>query len=229
MVQPLFQDRMQAGRRLAMALGYLKTAHPLILALPRGGVPVAYEIARTLDSDMDLLFVRKIGAPGHEEFALGAVVDGATPQLVLNADVVRSLAPSPNYIQAEMRRQLQEIARRRRLYTGDRPAKPLTARTLVVVDDGIATGATVRAALRGIRKAHPAKIVLAVPVGPHDTIEQLRDECDEIVCLATPEPFVAVGLHYAHFDQTSDEEVILLLRHAEIAASNRRRIEGQDG
>lgn len=223
MTQPLFQDRTEAGRKLAMALGRYRPDNPLVLALPRGGVPVAYEVAQALAADMDLLLVRKIGAPGHEEYAIGAVVDGANPQLVLNEEAVRSLAPSPNYIRAEMHRQLQELERRRRTYLGARPPIPIAGRNVIVVDDGIATGSTMSAALRGVRKNGPRRLVLAVPVAPPSAVEMLKEECDEVVCLATPEPFVAVGLHYVAFDQTTDEEVILLLRHAEAAAHERHR------
>ena len=212
MANAICHDRREAGRRLAIALAHLAPAKPLILALPRGGVPVAFEVAKALDAEMDLLFVRKIGAPGYEELGLGAVVDGADPQLVLNEDVVRQLAPNPNYIRAEMRRQLAEIERRRRAYTAGAQPVEVLRRTVIVVDDGIATGGTVRAALKGIRKNHPARLILAVPVAPGDSIAELAGECDEIICLAQPEPFYAVGPHYAVFDQTSDAEVIRLVR-----------------
>ena len=211
----LFTDRREAGRRLAMALGRFAGDAPLILALPRGGVPVAYEVAASLHAPLDLLLVRKIGAPGHEEYGIGAVIDGADPQLVLNEDVVRMLAPSPDYIRTEMHRQVAELERRRRAYLGEREPPSLAGRTVIVVDDGIATGGTMRAALRGARKAAPERLVLAVPVAPADTLDTLRDECDEVVCLATPEPFHAVGVWYANFNQTDDDEVRTLLHHAE--------------
>ncbi|WP_336961220.1 phosphoribosyltransferase [Sphingobium aquiterrae] len=209
-----FKDRRDAGRRLALALGHHASSHPLVLALPRGGVPVAYEVARALDAELDLLFVRKLGAPGYEELGIGAVVDGAEPQLVLNEAVVRQLAPSPNYIRAEMHRQLAEIARRRRAYLGNMEPIPVDRRTIVLVDDGIATGGTAKAALKGLRKAHAGRIILAVPVAPAASVAELRSECDELVCLDQPDPFFAVGAHYAMFDQTSDEEVVRLLEDA---------------
>jgi len=198
-----------------MALGRYAAEMPLILALPRGGVPVAYEVALALDAPLDLLLVRKIGAPGHEEYGIGAVIDGADPQLVLNEDVVRMLAPDPGYIRAEMQRQIEELERRRRTYMGDRPPPDLGGRTVILIDDGIATGGTVRAALRGARKHDPARLVLAVPVAPSDILKALQDECDAIVCLASPEPFYAVGAWYTDFTQTDDDEVKMLLAKAE--------------
>lgn len=210
----LFHDRRDAGVHLAKALAHLAASQPLVLALPRGGVPVAFEVARALDADLDLLFVRKLGAPGYEELGIGAVVDGADPQLVLNEEVVRQLAPTPDYIRAEMRRQLAEIDRRRRAYLGDQVPIPVAGRTVIVVDDGIATGGTVKAALKGVNKAQPARLILAVPVAPAQAIAAVRDDCDEVICLYQPYPFYAVGAHYVVFDQTSDEEVIRLLAAA---------------
>jgi putative phosphoribosyl transferase len=212
--RPRFSDRHEAGRRLAAALAGFARTDPLVLALPRGGVPVAYEIAKALGAEMDLLFVRKIGAPGHAELGLGAIVDGAEPQLVLNEDIVRQLAPTPDYIRAEMRRQLGEIERRRKVYMGDTPPVEIGGRTVILVDDGIATGGTVKAALKGVRKNRPARLVLAVPVAPADSLAALAGECDKIVCLLQPEPFYAVGAHYADFTQTSDEDVIRLVRES---------------
>lgn len=215
---PAFHDRVEAGRRLATALGHLQKAHPLVLALPRGGVPVAAEVARALAADLDLLLVRKLGAPGHPELGIGALVDGADPHVVLNEEVVRQVRPSQAYLREEMARQLEEIERRRRAYMGDAAPIPVRGRTVIVVDDGIATGGTVRAALLGLRRAAPARLVLAVPVAPADTIDALQDECDEIVCLAQPDPFFAVGIHYEVFDQTSDAEVVALLAKVRAAA-----------
>ncbi|TNE39816.1 MAG: phosphoribosyltransferase [Sphingomonadales bacterium] len=214
---PLFRDRRAAGRRLAMALGRFAPMAPVILALPRGGVPVAYEIATSLHAPLDLLLVRKIGAPGNEEYGIGAVIDGADPQLVLNEEAMKRLAPGPDYIRAEMHRQLAELERRRRAYLGERPPPSLSGRTVILVDDGIATGGTMKAALQGARKARPERLILAVPVAPRETLETLRDTCDEVICLATPHPFYSVGACYTNFDQTDDEEVQTLLHHAEHA------------
>jgi len=212
--RPEFRNRREAGQRLSAALRRFAPAHPVVLALPRGGVPVAFEVADALGADLDLLFVRKIGAPGYEELGIGAIVDGAQPQLVLNEDVMRQLAPSPEYLRREMHRQLAEIERRRQAYTGGRPPVELTSRTVIIVDDGIATGGTIKAALKAVRKIHPTRLILAVPVAPRETIAELRSECDEVVCLAQPDPFYAVGAHYGDFTQTSDDEVIELLRRA---------------
>jgi putative phosphoribosyl transferase len=207
----LFEDRRDAGRRLGTALAHYRDSRPVVLALPRGGVPVGFEVAKTLAAPLDVLLVRKIGAPGHEELGLGAVVEGQDPQLVLNPDVIRVVHPPPGYIEAEKHRQLGEIERRRRQYVGERPPTRVEERTVVIVDDGIATGGTVRAALRGVSQYRPARLVLAVPVAPAESLEELAAECDDIVCLATPEPFFAVGPHYRDFTQTRDEEVVRLL------------------
>jgi putative phosphoribosyl transferase len=211
----LFRDRADAGRRLAEALHRYRDEAPLVLALPRGGVPVGFEVAKALNAQLDVLLVRKIGVPGHEELALGAVVDGADPQVVVNEDVRAMAAPPAGYLDEAKTRELEVIERRRRAYRGDGLPVPIRDRVVVVVDDGIATGATVRAALRGVRQAGPARLVLAVPVAPAETVASLREECDEVVCLETPEPFHAVGMHYADFGQTTDEEVVNLLAKAQ--------------
>jgi putative phosphoribosyl transferase len=211
---PLFEDRREAGRQLAAALVRYKDKQPVVVALPRGGVPVGFEVAKALATQLDVLLVRKIGAPGHAELGLGAVVDGQDPQLVLNQDVIRAVGPPRGYIEAEKQRQLVEIERRRRQYVGDRPPTPVEGRTVILVDDGIATGGTVKAGLRGVAQHRPARLVLAVPVAPADSLDELASECDDIVCLATPEPFFAVGSHYRDFTQTEDAEVVRLLEEA---------------
>jgi len=212
----IFSDRPDAGRQLAQRLLHLLSRNPVILALPRGGVPVAFEVAEALKAPLDLLFVRKIGAPGHPELGLGAVVDGAHPQVVLNEDVVSQLEIPAPYIEREARNQLREIERRRERYLGGRPPINVTNRTAIVVDDGIATGGTIKAALGGLQRVRPAHLVLAVPVAPAETINQLRSQADEIVCLATPYPFHSVGAHYLNFNQTSDAEVVELLEAAQV-------------
>lgn len=212
-----FTDRRQAGRLLAEQLVRFKKDRPLVLALPRGGVPVAFEVAAKLEADLDLLLVRKIGAPNHAEFGIGAVVDGENPQILINRDIAGQLDVPTGYIHNEAHRQLREIERRREEYLGGRKPVPVAGRTVIVVDDGIATGSTVRAALRAIRQKGPAKLALAVPVGAPDTVLSLQGECDEVICLVTPDPFYAVGAHYENFEQTTDEEVRRLLAAREPA------------
>jgi putative phosphoribosyl transferase len=209
-----FPNRREAGRELARALAGFTLSEPLVLALPRGGVPVAFEVAKALQAPLDLLIVRKIGAPGHEELGLGAVVDGSDPQVVLNPEAIRLVVPPPGYLEAETRRQLVEIERRRRRYLGDRQPQPVLGRNVVLVDDGVATGGTIRAALKALHRAGARRIVAAIPVAPPDTLETLRREADDVVCLSAPEPFFAVGAHYVDFGQTSDDEVVELLDEA---------------
>ncbi|WP_427963426.1 phosphoribosyltransferase [Altererythrobacter sp.] len=211
--QVQFSDRREAGRSLAVALAEFKNANPVILALPRGGVPIGYEVATALDAPLDIILVRKLGAPGHEEYGIGAIVDGASPQVVLDDEIVRMVGASPDYIDREVQRQLAEIERRRTAY-GSGLAIPLEYRTAIVVDDGIATGGTVKAALKALRKTGVSRVILAVPVAPRSAIAELRQWCDDIVCLAMPEPFYAVGAHYRDFSQTSDNEVVDLLAAA---------------
>lgn len=208
---PLFTDRHDAGRRLAAALTALATERPLILALPRGGVPVAAEVADCLGAELDVLIVRKLGAPGIPELGLGALVDGRDPQVVLNRHVMEEVRPSPEYLEAETERQLREVERRRAAYEGGRPAPDAAGRTVILIDDGLATGGTARAALQALRGRGARRLILAVPVAPRQSLDELRPDADQIVCLATPDPFVALSLHYGDFSQTSDEEVIELL------------------
>jgi putative phosphoribosyl transferase len=210
----VFPDRTEAGRRLAAQLRHLKDQQPVVLALPRGGVPVAYEVARVLEAPFDLVLVRKIGAPFQPELAIGAVVDGERPELVLNRDLISDYRIPDSYVEGERRRQLAEIERRRHLYLAGRARVPVRDRTAIVIDDGIATGATMEAALRATRRAGPRRLVLAVPVAPPDTIERLRPQVDEVVCLLVPAFLGAIGAFYRDFRQLRDEDVIGLLQQA---------------
>jgi predicted phosphoribosyltransferase len=180
--------------------------------LPRGGVPVAYEVARALAAPLDIFDVRKLGVPGHEEFAMGAIATGGVR--VLNEQVVEDLRIPDYMIDAVAAREQQELTRRERLYRGDRPPVDVRDRTVILVDDGLATGATMQAAIKALRQQQPARIVVAVPTGAPDTCERLRAEVDDVICAITPEPFHAVGLWYVDFSQTTDEEVRDLLARA---------------
>ena len=206
-----FHDRAEAGRKLAQALAAYKDRDPVVLALPRGGVPVAAEIAAALAAPLDLILVRKVGAPGQPELAMGAVVDGDRPIVVRNDDVIEALGVSERQFEAACARQLVEIERRRRRFLGDRRRAEIAGRAAIVVDDGVATGATARAALRATRAREPSELVLAVPVAARDTIDDLRGEADAIVCLETPRNFGAVGFFYADFRQIDDDEVAAIL------------------
>jgi predicted phosphoribosyltransferase len=209
----LFRDRTDAGRQLAARLeGYAHRPDVLVLALPRGGVPVGYEVARALQAPLDVFLVRKLGVPGHEELAMGAIATGGVR--VLNEDVVRALRIPDEVIDEVAAEQQQELERRQRAYRGDRPATAVRGRTVLLVDDGLATGSTMRAAVAALRQRHPARIVVAVPVGSPETCAELGEEADEAVCARTPEPFHAVGLWYHDFSQTTDEEVRDLLAQA---------------
>ena len=208
-----FLDRREAGRLLGHRLEQLALVRPVVLALPRGGVPVGFEVASALGAPLDILLVRKIGAPGHEEYGIGALVDGANPQVVIDEATAQMVGADQAYIDRTVARELAELERRRAAYRSG-PPLPLTGRTVIVVDDGIATGNTVKAALQGLARAGVARIVLAVPVAPFSTLRELEKMCDQVVCLVVPEPFYAVGAHYADFGQTSDAEVIDLLARA---------------
>ena len=203
-----FRDRTDAGRRLAEALAEYRDRHPIVLALPRGGVAVAAEVAQALAAPLDLVLVRKIGVPDQPELAMGAVADGPDPVVVRNESVIRMSDISEEEFAAVRDRELAEIQRRRARYLGDRPHPDLKERVAIVVDDGIATGATTRAALRAVRKQKAKRVVLAVPVAPTDTLAELEGEADEIVCLEDYEAFYAIGAYYADFSQVSDEEVV---------------------
>jgi putative phosphoribosyl transferase len=206
----LFRDRSEAGRQLVARLAqYADRPDVLVLALPRGGVPVGYEVARALHAPMDVFIVRKLGVPGHEELAMGAVATGGVR--VLNDQVVQGLGIPDYVIDAVADWEKQELARRERLYRGQRPPPDVRGKTVILVDDGLATGSTMLAAVRALRQLGPTQIVVAVPVASRDTCELLKSEVDEVVCAVTPEPFYAVGLWYRNFSQTTDEEVRELL------------------
>jgi predicted phosphoribosyltransferase len=207
-----FEDRIDAGRKLAAALTSYKDKAPAILALPRGGVPVAAEIATALAAPLDLILVRKIGVPGNRELAMGAVVDGATPIVVRNEDIIQLIGITESEFKAVCDRELEEIDRRRVRYLGGRERVNLAGRTAIVVDDGIATGATMRAALQATRMRNPDKLILAVPVAPTDTLATLRKEVDDLICLEDHEAFGAIGYYYLDFSQITDEEVIETLK-----------------
>jgi predicted phosphoribosyltransferase len=206
-----FRDRADAGHKLALALTGYAGEHALVLALPRGGVPVAAEVARALHASLDLLLVRKIGCPMQPELAMGAVVDGARPVTVRNEDVIGAMGVGEAEFERVRRAELAELERRRARYLGDRQAAKLEGRTVIVIDDGLATGATMRAALRALRNHSPKKIVLAVPVAPSDTLAELRREADDVVCLEHFHAFGAIGAYYDDFRQVSDEELIAIL------------------
>ncbi len=207
-----FKDRSDAGRKLAKALARYKDQQPVILALPRGGVPVAAEIAAVLNAPLDLLLVRKIGVPFQPELAMGAIVDGSAPIIVRNDDVIGLAGVDESDFKAICDSELAEIERRRERYLGNRGRAEIAGRTAIVIDDGIATGATTRAALRATRMRNPKLLVLAVPVAPTDSLPELRRDADDVVCLEAHRMFGAIGFYYRDFRQVSDEEVIETLR-----------------
>jgi predicted phosphoribosyltransferase len=205
-----FRDRSDAGRQLAAQLrAYANRPDVIVLALPRGGVPVGYEVACALGAPLDVFLVRKLGVPGYEELAMGAVATGGVR--VLNDDVVHGLRIPEYVVDAVAAWEQQELARRERVYRGDTPQPDVRDRTVILVDDGLATGATMLAAIRAIRQQHPARIVVAVPTASPQACEEMRSEASDVVCAITPEPFYSVGLWYENFSQTTDEEVRDLL------------------
>lgn len=206
-----FADRSDAGRRLAGALSGYAGTHPIIFALPRGGVPVAAEVARALGAPLELLIVRKIGVPQQPELAMGAVVDGPRPVVVRNAQVVAEAGITPDTFAEVRDRELAEIRRRRERYLGERPRPVIKDRVVLVIDDGIATGASMRAALTALRREKPRTLVLAVPVAAPGALAALEDVADDIVCPERREELVAIGLHYVDFSQVEDDEVVRIL------------------
>jgi predicted phosphoribosyltransferase len=208
-----YRDRREAGRYLAAKLAdYAGRPDMLVLALPRGGVPVAYEVARALNVPLDVFLVRKLGVPGREELAMGAIASGGVR--LLNEDVVRALRIPPDVIDQVTATERAELERREREYRGDRPAPDVRGKTVILIDDGLATGASMRVAVAALRQRHPARLVVAVPIAAPSTCDEFRNEVDEVICARTPDPFYAVGLWYEDFSQTTDEEVRDLLRRA---------------
>lgn len=212
-LQTTLQDRAAAGRGLVEPLlKYADRADVIVLALPRGGVPVAYEVATALNVHLDLMLVRKLGVPSHEEYAMGAIASGGIQ--ILNEDALRAHPIDRASFDAVVARETRELLRREQLYRGNRPPVQIKDRVVILIDDGLATGASMMAAIQAVRKQAPARIVVAVPVGPLETVEALLIEVDEVICPLVPEWMVSIGYWYLNFSQTSDEEVIELLRRA---------------
>ncbi len=215
-----FRDRADAGRQLAAKLNhYAGRTDVVILALPRGGVPVAFEVARALRAELDVFLVRKLGVPGYEELAMGAVASGGVR--VLNADVVDPLGIPEHLIESVAAREQRELERRERVYRAGSPPPEVRERTVILVDDGLATGSTMRAASVALRQRQPERVVVAVPISSPQTCDAIRAEVDEIVCTITPEPFYAVGIWYEDFSQITDDEVRDLLRRAAVERQRR--------
>jgi putative phosphoribosyl transferase len=221
-----FRDRAAAGRALAAELVGRAFESPVVYALPRGGVPVAIEIAHALAAPLDLLLVRKIGVPWQEEWAAGSVIDGEHPDIVLNADVVRAVGMTDAEIAQAAGRELREIERRRAMYAPGRAPLSAKGRTAILVDDGVATGASMKAAITAVRRREPKRVVVAVPVAAPDTATELAALADEVVCIATPANFRAVGLHYEDFHQIDDDEVVDLLSRAGAGGHQARFLPG---
>lgn len=220
-MREVFRDRREAGQQLAERVKSMRTwSTPVVLGLPRGGLPVAFEVARTLDAPLDVFVVRKLGVPGHEELAMGAISTGGVR--VINPDVVAAVGILPAQIEAVAAREAQELERRERAYRGERAPLSLRDREVIVIDDGLATGATMRAAVAAIRRQGPSRITVAVPVGARSACADLAALADDVVCLRTPEPFAAVGYWYQDFRETTDEQVRELL--AQAAELHSRRV-----
>ena len=216
-----FLNRREAGRILAEHLRrYSNKRDVSVLALPRGGVPVGYEVARRLNVPLDVFTVRKLGVPGHQELAMGAIATGGLR--ILHEGIIRELGISEQTIETVSEQEQRELERRDRIYRGDRPSPPIEGRTVIVVDDGLATGSTMKAAVQALRQRSPARLIVAVPTAPVGTCEELKDIADEVICEVTPDPFFAVGGSYADFSQTSDDEVRALIDDASRIASGRQ-------
>jgi len=214
MKRMVFADRAEAGQLLADAIERRHFSNPVVLALPRGGVPVAVEVARRLHAPLDLVLVRKIGCPFQPELAVGAIVDGSSPEIVTNDAILRETGTSSDYVCEEAQRQLEVIEARRKMWLAGRERVPIQGTTAIVVDDGIATGATMQAALRALRRQGPSRLVVAAPVAPPGIAGSLGGVADEVICLETPEPFFAIGFFYRDFSQVGDDQVTEILeRH----------------
>ncbi|BCH31954.1 phosphoribosyltransferase [Mesorhizobium sp. L-8-10] len=210
----MFHDRREAGRELANEVARLGLAEPIVLALPRGGVPVAAEVARTLKAPLDLVIVRKVGAPDNSELAVAAIVDGSPPDIVLNREIIEAYGLDDSELRLLVNRERPELERRRLTYRSGRQAKSVSGKTAILVDDGAATGTTMKVAIRALRRRSPREIVVALPVAPPDTIAELAREADRVICLRQPAHFRALGFHYQHFPQLTDDQVIAAVRDA---------------
>ena len=213
----MFRDREDAGQQLAGRLLHLRDSNPLIFGLPRGGVVIAAQVAAALCAPLDVLVVRKLGAPGRPELALGAITVGDDPHLTLNQDLIDLISVSDDYLQMEIDRQREEVKRRNNRYRKGRPAMSAEGRTTIIIDDGIATGATVLAGIMGLKDRKPGRLVLAVPVAAADSLEKLSQYVDEVVCLHAPDDFMSVGVFYSNFHQTTDDQVMELLERSQPA------------
>jgi predicted phosphoribosyltransferase len=216
----LLSNRTEAGQKLASALKEVADTDALVLAVPRGGVVVGYEVAHALNLELDVIITKKIGAPGNPELAVGAVAEDGT--VILDTNIVSMVRASQDYIQAEIERQTTEIKRRLKTYRQNQPNPQIADRHVILIDDGVATGSTLKVALRSLKNRGAKTVTVAVPVGPADTIRDLKQEADNVVCLFTPDPFYAIGEFYDDFDQTTDEEVIDLLNRC------RRKMRGRE-
>lgn len=208
----IFHDRLEAGKKLAEALQKTKRDNPLILALPRGGVEVAAPVAAAFKVPIDVLFVRKLGAEFNPELGVGAIVEGNPPQTFLNDDLVKVLRVTPEFLETEKKKQTEVMKEQQRIFRAGRERPSATGRQVILIDDGIATGATVKAALKGLRNEKPSKLTLAVPVAPPSTVSDLRKDVDEVICLYEPEDFQAVGQFFRRFPRLTDELVVKLLQ-----------------
>ena len=220
----MFRDREEAGERLGIELEKLRLHQPVVLALPRGGVPVAAEVAKALRAPLDLIIVRKVGAPGNPELAVAAIVDGDPPDVVLNRDIVEAYSLDDDQLRTLIARERPELERRRLAYRGKHPPLSIAGKTAIIVDDGVATGTTMKVAIRALKRRSPREVVVAVPVAPPDTLAELACEADWIVCLSQPAHFHALGQHYLGFPQLSDGDVVSAMDKAARSQSARQRV-----